>query len=136
PNDIRETIKISKARRTKEQAEKLREYYLANIYAPARSTFEPILKEIAGIRKQRDDLDNSVASTMVMHEMPLPKPAFILRRGEYDKRGDEAPRNVPKALPPLPALPSGVTNYTRLDLAKWLVSRDHPLTSRVAVNRL
>ena len=57
--------------------------------------------------------------------------AFLLKRGQYDQPGAPVVRAVPAVLPPLP--PSPTTN--RLDLARWLVSKDHPLTARVAVNR-
>ena len=130
---MRETIKVARGKRSKEQAALVRDYYIANVYAPVRSTFEPLFKEIASIKKERDDLDNALPSTMVMQELDTPKPAHILRRGEYDKPLDLVQRGVPKVLPPLPA---DKTNYTRLDLARWLVSRDHPLTARVTVNRL
>ena len=57
--------------------------------------------------------------------------AFILFRGEYDKRRDPVKALTPKSLPPLPAdLPRN-----RLGLAKWLLSKEHPLTARVTVNR-
>jgi hypothetical protein len=54
----------------------------------------------------------------------------VLKRGEYDKRGEPVSPGVPASLPPLPA--SGTRN--RLDFARWLVSPAHPLTARVAVN--
>jgi hypothetical protein len=66
-----------------------------------------------------------------MKEAAQPRAAFVLKRGEYDKPGDEVSRALPAALPPLPA---GVPN-NRLGFAKWLVSGEHPLTARVWVNR-
>jgi hypothetical protein len=67
---------------------------------------------------------------MVMQEGPQ-REAFVLLRGEYDKRGEQVTAALPAFLPPLPA----GTKADRLALARWLVSRDHPLTSRVWVNR-
>jgi hypothetical protein len=68
---------------------------------------------------------------MVMQEMPTPRDTFILIRGQYDKKGDKVTADVPATLPPLPK----DAPHNRLGLAKWLVSNDHPLTSRVTVNR-
>jgi hypothetical protein len=60
------------------------------------------------------------------------KPAYILKRGEYDQHGDQVERQTPGFLPPMPAdLPRN-----RLGLAKWLLLPDQPLTARVEVNRL
>ena len=57
--------------------------------------------------------------------------AFVLDRGEYDKRLDEVSPGTPDALPAYPkSLPKN-----RLGLAQWLLLQDHPLTSRVTVNR-
>ncbi|HEX4589100.1 MAG TPA: DUF1553 domain-containing protein, partial [Gemmataceae bacterium] len=70
-------------------------------------------------------------TTLVCREMPQPKTSFILKRGQYDQHGPEVGRVTPGFLPPLPAsLPRN-----RLGLARWLVSPEHPLTARVAVNR-
>ena len=66
-----------------------------------------------------------------MLEMPTPRDAFVLLRGQYDKKGEKVSRNVPAAFPPLPA---GAPN-NRLAPAKWLMSSENPLTARVAVNR-
>ncbi len=67
----------------------------------------------------------------VMHERSEPAMAFLLHRGEYDKRRDPVKADTPDVLPPLPAdLPRN-----RLGLAQWLVRAEHPLTARVTVNR-
>src|SRR6185295_2181716 len=125
PRDVREAGKLKPARRSPEQKKLLHEYYISNIYTPAKSTFEPYLKKISTIRKERDDLENSLSATMVSAEMEKPREAFMLKRGQYDQRGDSVQRAVPKVLPPLAE--SKTTN--RLDFARWLVSPDHPLTS-------
>ncbi len=67
----------------------------------------------------------------VMHERAEPAMAFLLFRGEYDKRRDAVKPDTPDALPPIPRdLPRN-----RLGLAMWLVRPEHPLTARVIVNR-
>jgi hypothetical protein len=67
-----------------------------------------------------------------MEEMPQPRDAFVLVRGEYDKKGAKVSPAVPAAFP---ALPAGAPN-NRLGLAKWLVDPANPLTARVGVNRM
>ena len=67
----------------------------------------------------------------VMQERSEDAEAFILARGEYDKRKDPV-----KPLPPtfLPSLPSDAPK-NRLGLAQWLMRPENPLTARVTVNR-
>lgn len=82
-----------------------------------------------------------IGQTMVMKSLPQPRQTFLHLRGDYLnpdlKLGPLAP-DTPAFLPPLaadtPAAPSGTP--TRLDLARWLVRPDNPLTPRVTVNRV
>ncbi len=67
----------------------------------------------------------------VMHERSEPPMAYLLDRGEYDKRRDPVKAATPAALP---AMPSDLPR-NRLGLAIWLVRPEHPLTARVTVNR-
>ncbi len=57
-------------------------------------------------------------------------------RGEPDIKGDVVPRAFPAILKQVsaPAIPENGSG--RLELAKWLTSREHPLTARVMVNRI
>ena len=68
---------------------------------------------------------------MIMQEMDTPRVTHVLDRGVYDAPTDEVEAGTPERILPLP------TEYpsNRLGLAKWLTNSNHPLTSRVAVNR-
>lgn len=67
----------------------------------------------------------------VMQEKPSEAMAYVLFRGDYDKRRDRVRPNTPKVFPPLPSN----SPRDRLALARWLLRPDHPLTARVTVNR-
>jgi mono/diheme cytochrome c family protein len=83
-------------------------------------------------RQARDDLAERPAEIMVMQDLPQPKMAYVLERGDYDKRGELVEPVTPAVLPPFPA----DQPRNRLGLATWLVDPDHPLLARVTVNRL
>ena len=77
-------------------------------------------------------LRENIPTTLVMQEMPSPRQAHILTRGQYDHPADEVNPGVPASLSKWPAeAPSN-----RLGFARWLASKENPLTARVAVNRL
>ena len=67
----------------------------------------------------------------VMSERAAPAEAFVLARGEYDKRKDRVVPNTPAALIPM----ASNSPRNRIGLANWLFDPQHPLTARVAVNR-
>ncbi|MBI1318008.1 MAG: DUF1553 domain-containing protein [Candidatus Hydrogenedens sp.] len=82
--------------------------------------------------QEKQQLEANAPTVMVMAEMAEPRETFVLERGAYDKPANRVEPATPAALPPLPAeFPNN-----RLGLARWLVSREHPLTSRVTVNRM
>ena len=83
-------------------------------------------------RRTRDDLAEKPLEIMVMRELPQPRTAHLLQRGDYDKRGDAVQPDTPAVLPPFPA----GQPRNRLGLARWLTAPDHPLLARVTVNRL
>jgi len=119
---------IPAARRTRAQALKLHRTFLAQA---APEELKHAHHKLAGLKKQKLSFEDGLPTLMVMEEMPTARPTFLLKRGAYDAPGEKVERGVPAALSPMPA---GFPN-NRLGFARWLVSPDHPLTSRVAVNR-
>ena len=69
----------------------------------------------------------------VVMEMPNPRTTQVHVRGSFLDKGDQVTRTTPSILP---EIVTGNREPTRLDLAKWLVSSENPLTSRVIVNRI
>jgi hypothetical protein len=124
---LADILKTPSAERTAAQNDQLRRYYLASVD----KVWRELTAEITSVSKQKADFEAAFPVTMVMQEMPQPRPAFILKRGQYDQPGEAVSAGVPESLPPLPeGAPAN-----RLGLAQWLVSPAHPLTARVAVNR-
>ena len=88
------------------------------------------LKEWEGERKR---LVAQIPTTMVMRERGKRREDFVMVRGDFLRRGEPVRPDVPSFLPPLEAQNEPPN---RLDLARWLVRPDHPLTARVFVNRV
>jgi len=113
--------------RTDVERAELFDYWLANLDPVTRQ-----LKTRLGTAEQAE-ANIKAAGTIahVMQEKAEAPMAYILFRGEYDKRRDPAPPGTPAVFPPLPDdFPKN-----RLGLAKWLLRPEHPLTARVTVNR-
>jgi hypothetical protein len=115
--------------RTIAQVEKLRACFLDTAAPPA---IRAAYRRVVDLREQRQKLIESFPTTMVMEDMAKPRDTFVLTRGEYDKRGEKVSPSVPEALRDA----SRAQKVNRLEMAQWLVSNEHPLTARVAVNRL
>jgi hypothetical protein len=87
------------------------------------------IEEVLTFINNRDSLED--IPLMVMQELPQPRQAYVLRRGQYDQPEAPVSPGAPVALGGFPAeLPPN-----RLGLAEWLLAPGHPLTARVTVNR-
>ena len=93
-------------------------------------SYQAALNELKARRAAYNRLQESLPEIMVMAEMAQPKQAYILERGSYDARGRKVDAALPAFLPDF-----GMKGNNRLDLAKWLTHPNHPLTTRVIVNR-
>ncbi|MEM8526911.1 MAG: DUF1553 domain-containing protein [Bacteroidota bacterium] len=112
---------------TKEKAQ-FKDYYLARFSTQRAQE----LKALQQLHEQHNNVMDTVQEIMVMQEMEKPKQAYILERGQYDMHGEEVFPNTPENVLPMPeGLPKN-----RLGLAQWLFHEDHPLTARVAMNRM
>ncbi len=107
-----------------EQQPQLKSYFLSVTpqLASARGRIERLRKQLP-----------SLPRTLILQERPTdhPRQTFRHHRGEY-----LSPRE--KVIPGIPAVVASLTERpvsNRLELARWLASRDNPLVARVTVNR-
>jgi hypothetical protein len=91
-----------------------------------------IAAQVAALKADRANVEAKVPTAMVMQEMSKPRDTFVLKRGQYDQKGEKVTPIVPASLPPLPK----GSKADRLALAQWLVQPEQPLVARVTVNRL
>lgn len=127
PENITQILAVPRKAQTPEQRTALEAYYESNVSPIGRF----IKSQTEPQRKKIEEFEKTVRTAMVMQEMQQPRQTFILMRGQYDKKGEQVQPGVPSILPPLP---DGMA-ANRLALAEWLVAPEHPLMSRVTVNR-
>ncbi len=128
PADVVAIVGTDAKSRTPDQSRRLSEYLATRFGSPE---LRASVERGRVLRSRLSGID-AVPATMVMAEMPNPRTTHVLFRGEYDKPRDVVTPGTPAALPPM----ADDLPRNRLGLARWLVRPDHPLTSRVAVNRL
>ncbi len=114
-------------KRTAQEMNELYDWWLASIDKP----YQELAKRVVDLNSERGQILARGTVAHVMQEKPGEAMAYILNRGEYDKRREQVKPATPQAMPPMPKdLPR-----TRLGLAEWLLRPEHPLTARVTVNR-
>jgi hypothetical protein len=104
---------------------------LVELFLRGDTRWASAIKAIDELRAEEDKIQQQIPHVMVMRDEKK-RETHILKRGNYETPGDIVPPAVPASMPPLPA----GTKADRMALAKWLVSPEHPLMSRVVINRL
>ena len=114
--------------RTAVEASQIHSYFMENVSPPE---VHAAYRRLAVLLQEKEKLERSFPTVMVMDERPVRKDTFVLVRGAYNVPGEKVEPGVPAALPPLP---DGAPK-NRLGFAKWLIDPANPLLARVTVNR-
>lgn len=133
PQDLQTLVRGKKANEwTPEETKAVQYWWFENEYQGARELVGAIRSTKLQFESERKALEDLIPATFIMADLPQPRDSFIMQRGQYDQPGEKVQRGTPAIFPPL----SNANQPTRLDLANWLLTADHPLTTRVTVNRL
>ena len=125
PAGLRPRLTKPEEQRTAEQREKL-----SAAFRSVAPSLDPARAQMASSKKELEKLQ--IPTAMILRELPgTDHPSAYLReRGTFTSPGELVHADVPAAFNPLPKdVPPN-----RLGLARWLVSKDNPLTARVTVN--
>ncbi|HSF45586.1 MAG TPA: DUF1553 domain-containing protein [Chitinophagaceae bacterium] len=106
----------------------LSEYFISAVSSEVAAE----MSELKSYRTELSDSMRNVKEIMVMEEMPKPKKTNLFVRGQYNLPGEQVFPGTPADILPF------ASRYpkNRLGLAMWLTDPEHPLTARVAMNRL
>jgi len=127
PEIIKTLLAKNESQLSSEDKKQLEAYFLSQ----NSKTYRQSLADLKKTRRIQSDSAERVQEIMVMKEMETPRKTFLLERGLYDQYGEQVYPNTPEKIF---AFPDSLEK-NRLGLAKWVTSKDNPLTARVAVNR-
>ncbi len=114
-------------KRTDAEKNELFDWWLAALDQP----YQALTKQLREVQQEEVAIRGRGTIAHVAQEKKEKPTAYILHRGDYDKRRDQVHPATPKALPPMPDdMPRN-----RLGFAQWLLRPEHPLTARATVNR-
>lgn len=100
---------------------------------------EPSRAAFARLRDARQAMvmaEEAIQEVPIMDEMDQPRETHLLSRGQYDAPTDDSTRVDRTVFESLPVPFPESAPRDRLGLSMWVTHPDHPLTARVAVNRL
>ena len=121
-------LTVDRSSRTQKQKDRIRTAFFQHDaeYAKLSTQKKFLISQTAAISK-------ATPKVMVMADVDEWRQTYVLNRGLYN---DVTEREVTALTPDsLPSITSGGKRRNRLDLARWLLSDEHPLTARVTVNR-
>ncbi len=125
---VSDIVAIKRSQRSQRQHLALRTYFLQHHDA----RFQALGRKRDAAARALMALEAAIPTSMVMRETDSTRPTFILSNGQYDSPAELVAPAAPAVLPPL----ATDVPRNRLGLARWLVDPRHPLTARVAVNRI
>jgi len=128
PAEIAVIVAVPSGQRSEQQAATLAAWY--RTIAPQ---LQAAREQLAAAEKERAGIEAALPSTLIT-EAVAPRMVRVLPRGNWM---DESGEVVTPALPAVFAKePAQDQRLNRLDLARWIVASDNPLTARTTVNRL
>ncbi len=128
PGEVAAALRVERAKRTKKQKQEIEDYYRAPLAKNG-----AVAKKVEELKQRKAQLQAEIPATLITQAVP-PRLMRILPRGNWQ---DDSGQVVEPAIPEfLGKIGAKGRRATRLDLARWMVSRDNPLVARVLVNRL
>ncbi len=125
-------VKLEWEKRTHVQQDRLLDYFLQHGAGTDPGAFTELkLGELSGKLTALMSELPKITRAPIVRTTQIPRELHLFKRGDFRSPGGVITPATPDWLPPLPK----AATADRLALAEWLTSKEHPLSSRVAVNR-
>ena len=124
--EVAEVLTLADKERTSDQLEQLMHYYRKRD-----SQWITLNRKVQDHEKEKPPYPKTLAQTLSRSEKK--RETHLHVRGDFLRKGRTVNAATPAVLPPLSV---SADSPSRLDLARWLMDPQHPLTARVAVNRI
>ena len=127
----RKILAVPHARRSPRDRERIEDYFIRSA-SRTPGMDQAKMERIKELRKELDALEKSLprpSMAMIVRDDPAAPPTLIRVKGQWNRKGIPVQAAAPEVLGAAPP-------PTRLDLARWLASKDNPLTARVIANRV
>lgn len=105
----------------------------ALLFAAGPGATDKAFKALQKKAKDAADLRDGGPTTLVLKELAKPRKTHLLTAGDFTRPAEEV---APGVLGTLHAFKTDQGSVDRLDLARWIVSKDNPVTARVIANRV
>ena len=105
----------------------------AVLFAASPGATDKTFKALQKKAKDAADLRDGAPTTLVLKELAKPRKTHLLTAGDFTRPAEEV---APGVLATLHAFKPDQGAVDRLDLARWIVSKDNPVTARVIANRV
>ncbi|HAY82666.1 MAG TPA: hypothetical protein DCY79_22895 [Planctomycetaceae bacterium] len=123
--DVQKVLGVARAKRNLDQQ--------LLLFAVTPHGQEEKFQALAATYRRCHETLNGAPTTMVLSERSSPRKTHIFIKGDFTRPAEEVFPSTPSVLHDF-QVKSDQPN--RLDLARWIVRRDNPLTARVIVNRI
>ena len=127
PKDLADAVRTSAEKRTDAQRSRIADHVASLDDAASKLT-----KQIADLKTKAPP--SAMMSVRVI--APATRTTKVLHRGDFLQPADLVSHGTLSVVGREPVGEEDTSKLNRLDLAKWLVSVDNPLTSRVTVNQV
>jgi hypothetical protein len=131
PARVLSALAIAADKRSEEQKSHISEYYIRHVAPELKAERE----RLAALNKMLIDQKPSTVPIMKELKGAERRKTRLQYRGNFLDLGEEVKEGVPAVFHALTPVANAPGSPNRLDLAKWLVAPENPLTARVMANR-
>lgn len=137
PKPVKDALKVEAKKRNALHRATLFAASIAKTAESEKREVSSVDSQIAELQSKLREIDRELSkgiNTLILREKPEGRKSTVFIQGDFTRPDEPVQPGVPSVLHAISG--ESKERFDRLDLAKWIVSPDNPLTARVIVNRV